>query len=67
MGIGKQDVIFSSLYPIDKKIEIVGGSSDHMIIDVTDSDRNYKIGDILKFSLAYPAMLFLFNSSFKKV
>ena len=64
LGIGKQDVVFSSLYPVDKKVEIVGGSSDHMIIDVTESDKNYKIGDILKFYLAYPAMLFLFNSSY---
>ncbi len=64
LGIGKQDVILSSLKPIDEKVEIIGGSSDHMILDVTASDVNYKIGDIIRFRVAYTAMLYLFNSSY---
>ena len=64
LGIGKQDVIFSALHPIDPEIEIVGGSSDHMIVDVTDSLHNYKVGDIISFRPDYPAVLYLFNSSY---
>ncbi len=64
LGIGKQDVIFSALHPVDPKIEIVGGSSDHMIVDISDSLHNYKVGDIISFKLDYPAILYLFNSSY---
>ncbi len=62
LGIGRQDVVFSALHPIDKNIEIIGGSSDHMIIDISESSKKYKIGDIIKFKVDYPAMLYLFNS-----
>ena len=64
LGIGRQDVIFEALHPVDEEIEIVGGSSDHMIVDVTSSYTNYGIGDIIRFNLDYPAMLYLFNSSY---
>ncbi len=64
LGIGRQDVVFEALHPVDKEVEIVGGSSDHMIVDVTSSYTNYGVGDIIKFNLGYPAMLYLFNSSY---
>ncbi len=64
LGIGKQDVILSSLIPIDRGVEIIGGSSDHTLLDITESDIDYKIGDIIRFKVAYTAMLYLFNSSY---
>lgn len=57
IAIGKQDTDLESMTPIDKNIEILGGSSDHTILDVTNSDREYKVGDIISFELGYGGML----------
>ena len=43
--------------PLDTKIDILGGSSDHTILDVTKSDKAYKVGDIVSFTLGYGGML----------
>jgi len=43
--------------PLDEKIDILGGSSDHIILDVTKSDTQYKVGDVVKFVLGYGGML----------
>ncbi|QIB67891.1 alanine/ornithine racemase family PLP-dependent enzyme [Aminipila butyrica] len=57
IGIGKQDTELDSMTPLDEKIEILGGSSDHTILDVTKSDTAYQVGDILRFELGYGGML----------
>ncbi|MGE4572025.1 MAG: alanine racemase [Candidatus Izemoplasmatales bacterium] len=62
LAIGKQDVILSNLSPVDKNINIIGGSSDHLIIDITNA--NYELGDIIRFNLNYPALLHLMNSDY---
>ena len=35
IAIGKQDADLGSMTPCDERIEIMGGSSDHIILDVT--------------------------------
>ena len=62
LAIGKQDVILENLQPIDSKISIIGGSSDHLIMDI--SDTKYKLGDIIKFKVNYPGLLHLMNSNY---
>ncbi len=62
LAIGKQDLILDNLSPIDKKVHILGGSSDHLICDITGTD--YKLGDILSFDINYPALVHLMNSSY---
>lgn len=57
IGIGKQDIDPGSMEPLDTKIDILGGSSDHTILDVTKSDKAYKVGDIVSFTLGYGGML----------
>ena len=57
IGIGKQDTDLGSMTPIDPQIEIMGGSSDHIILDVTHADKEYKVGDIVEFTLGYGGML----------
>lgn len=63
-AIGKQDVDFDTLYPYDLDLIILGGSSDHIIIDSSDSDVNYKIGDKIKFNIHYVSLLRLMNSEY---
>ncbi len=62
LAIGKQDVILENLQPVDTNIEIIGGSSDHLILDITNTD--YKLGDIIEFNVNYPGLLHLMNSNY---
>ncbi|RDY28225.1 alanine/ornithine racemase family PLP-dependent enzyme [Romboutsia weinsteinii] len=57
LAIGKQDIDITSLEPMDKAIEILGASSDHMILDITDSSTNYLIGDKVEFLLGYGGLM----------
>lgn len=40
-----------------RRSNILGGSSDHIILDVTKSDKEYKVGDVVSFTLGYGGML----------
>ena len=57
IGIGKQDTDLGSMTPCDPQVEIMGGSSDHIILDVTHCDKAYQVGDIVEFELGYGGML----------
>ena len=57
LAIGKQDIHLNSLVPLEKEVKIVGASSDHLIIDITDFKEEVKVGDEVKFRLNYPALL----------
>ena len=57
LAIGKQDIHLNSLVPMKKEVKIVGASSDHLIIDITDIKEGLKVGDEVKFRLNYPALL----------
>ncbi|RDY23330.1 alanine/ornithine racemase family PLP-dependent enzyme [Romboutsia maritimum] len=60
LGVGKQDFVsHDSLIPLASGIEILGSSSDHLIIDIEDSDKEYKLGDIICFKLFYGNVLYL--------
>lgn len=64
LAIGKQDFGTHKIEPIDKSIEILGSSSDHLILDITDCQRNLRIGDQLKFHVGYGAMMALMTSEY---
>ena len=64
LGIGRQDVLLGGLTPEDRDIEIMGGSSDHMILNVTNCSREYKIGDVVSFEMNYSSLLSVFNSEY---
>lgn len=57
IAIGKQDVANDCIFPVDENIIVLGGSSDHTILDVTDSKKDYKVGDIVDFYLDYGGIL----------
>ena len=57
LALGRQDVDIESLIPTEGGLEILGGSSDHIIVDVTDSQNNYKVGDKISFYPLYPSLL----------
>ncbi|MBN7773288.1 ornithine racemase Orr [Clostridium aminobutyricum] len=64
IAIGKQDTDTDSMVSLDKKMEILGASSDHLIVDVTNSNTTYKVGDIVRFEIGYGGMLKLATSPY---
>lgn len=65
-AIGKQDIEFDSIIPVDEGISVLGGSSDHLILDGTDSIKNYKVGDRIRFRLTYGGILRAMTSEYVK-
>ena len=63
LSVGKQDIDMD-MFPLDKDTKILGGSSDHLIIDITDSSRDYKIGDTFELYMYYTAALRAFTSKY---
>ena len=66
LAVGKQDIDQDSLTPVDNDVEILGSSSDHLILDVTKSGREYEVGGVVSFSLAYGAVLRAATSKYVK-
>lgn len=61
IALGSQDVgDCKQLIPLEEGVEIIAGSSDHIVLDVTDSSRNWEPGDTMDFSLFYMALLYCF-------
>ncbi len=46
------------LVPLDRGVEILAATSDHTIIDIEDSEREIKVGDVMEFRLTYENLLF---------
>ena len=64
LGIGRQDVTVDGLTPVDPEVEIIGASSDHLIINLTECSHEYKVGDIVRFIPDYGALLHLMTSKY---
>jgi predicted amino acid racemase len=63
VDIGVLDIATTNfLKPIDKHIEIVGASSDMVVLDMGDTKGNYKVGDYIEFEVSYMGILRLMNS-----
>ncbi|WP_319371626.1 ornithine racemase Orr [uncultured Ilyobacter sp.] len=63
-AIGRQDVNPEDISPLDNKINILGGSSDHLILDVTDCKDDLRVGDTLRFKVNYGGCLSLMTSPY---
>lgn len=57
LAVGKQDIDIDSLTPVDSRIDILGGSSDHLILDVSKAEPAYQVGDVISFTLGYGSLL----------
>ncbi|WP_035290847.1 ornithine racemase Orr [Clostridium sp. KNHs214] len=66
VAMGRQDIKIDGTFPIDKYITVLGGSSDHLILDVTDSKENYDVGDVLEFNVDYGCLLQAMTSPYIK-
>lgn len=55
VDIGYVDTDIDKIKPIKNDVNIVGASSDHLMINLNNQDY-YKIGDVIEFSLEYEAL-----------
>ena len=59
LALGRADVgELESLIPREPGLTVIGGSSDHCIVDVEDCPRLLAVGDVVEFSLCYSHMLY---------
>lgn len=63
-NIGRQDVVVDGIEPEDGGIIVLGGSSDHLILDVEEAATDVKVGDQLAFYPGYGALLALSTSPY---
>ena len=63
-ALGHQDTPSEELFPTDPAISVVTASSDHLILDITDCEQTYAVGDIISFHLNYVSMLNAFTSPY---
>jgi len=64
LNLGRQDVVVDGLEPLDPGIFVLGGSSDHLLLDVEDASAPVRVGDELAFHPGYGALLALSTSPY---
>ena len=64
VNIGREDVAVEGLVPAATGIEVLGASSDHLILDVTDARPAPQVGDKVAFRMSYAALLAAMTSEY---
>ena len=54
--LGKQEIHINGLQPSDSQVEILGGCSDFIVCDVSESSTDYTVGDTIEFICDYAAL-----------
>lgn len=62
--LGRQDVVVTGLKPVEAGVQVLGGSSDHLILDVDEMNPEPRVGDELSFYPSYGALLALATSPY---
>jgi len=57
LAVGRQDVEPDALTPEDPGAAVLGASSDHLLLDVTRCDREFRVGDRVSFAAGYASVL----------
>ena len=63
-NIGREDVLIEGLAPINKGVRVLGASSDHLVMDLTDADPPLRVGDRVAFRMNYGALLAVMTSEY---
>jgi len=64
LALGRQDVHPEHLTPLDPGVFILGASSDHLLLDVTEGKGTYGVGDRAAFRPSYAGLLQLMTSPY---
>ncbi len=63
-NIGRQDIVVDNLNPEDSGIIVLGGSSDHLILDVEEATDELHVGSEVAFLPGYGALLAAATSAY---
>lgn len=64
IDIGLLDIDEEHIKLKNEELEIVGASSDMLVIDLGENKANYKIGDLIEFKMDYMGILRVMNSQY---
>ena len=64
VNIGREDVAVDGLTPLAAGVEVLGASSDHLILDVAEAKPTPQLGDRIAFRMSYAAMLAAMTSEY---
>ena len=67
VAFGHQDCDAEVMWPLDEGIRVVDSSSDHTVLDVTDANGTYEVGDTIAFRCGYHAIARAFCSPYVQV
>ena len=64
VAFGHQDTEAEVMWPLDEGIQIVDSSSDHTVLDLTEAEGDYHVGDVVEFRCGYHAVARAFISPY---
>ena len=64
LAIGRQDIVPDGIVPRDPRVQVLGASSDHLVLDVHDLPEPPSLGDAIEFVPGYSATLAAFTSAY---
>lgn len=57
VAVGREDVELECLEPLNPGVSVLGGSSDHVLLELKGDARDYRVGDIVAFKVGYVGVL----------
>jgi predicted amino acid racemase len=57
VNVGREDMDVEGIGPLDKRVRVFGASSGYLALDVSRAEGELRVGDVLRFSLNYSALL----------
>jgi predicted amino acid racemase/arginase family enzyme len=64
LNIGREDVVVEGLTPTDSRVAVLGASSDHLVLDLTETFPTPEVGSLLSFHMGYGALLAAMTSEY---
>lgn len=64
LNVGREDVVVEGLEPVQAGVAVLGASSDHLVLDLSEADPPPRVGDVLKFRMSYGALLAAMTSEY---
>ena len=64
LDVGREDVDVEGLTPLDPRLEVLGASSDYLVLDLTEAGEDLGVGDEIAFGLSYGALLAAMDSEY---
>lgn len=64
VDIGLLDVEEGHIKPASKEMQIVGASSDMIVVDIGENEQAFKVGNLIEFEMDYMGLLRVMNSCY---